>query len=353
MNKKHLLQTMFAMCMVVLFTTGCTNDVLTSPNDDGTGNEETTIVFNLGVPGSDEVHYTRAEAPTIVDDATEWTIKTLKVYHFYTTTTNEPKDENYILAKAYDVPVEKEITSNTTPAASGTCADYGDGNYSLRLSLRSNIGGDTYRHRFVIVANDVCSDFDQKVQDAIEKQNVSSIKLDALKLCIADKQLNNDTNSADLFMGSSNGLCMTGETGDLTLKVGHNAATAEEKTYTIELVRIMARLDVQSFVAASEVFQLKSVSMKYNGKSIAPKGYLFEAEKTLANDIWRDKNRETLEITHRGNYNTIGFLDYKDYASPDNAWVDVFSKKFTTTDGKEITREGTWYKKVLFINHFC
>lgn len=33
MNKQHVLQTVFALCAAALFTTGCTNDVLTSPGD--------------------------------------------------------------------------------------------------------------------------------------------------------------------------------------------------------------------------------------------------------------------------------------------------------------------------------
>ena len=345
MNNRHLLQTMFALCTAALFTTSCTNDVLLSP-EEGNDGKDTSVSFTLGLPGSDEVHYTRADVVPPLQDATEWAIKTLKVYHFSTTKTTDMTDADYTLAKAYDVPVKEGVVESTIPAGSGTCVNYGDGNYSLRLSLRSNLAGATYRHRFVVVANDVCSAFDQKVA----AEAGTDVPLTDLKMCIADKQLIDATNSADLFMGSTNGLCMTGETGDLTLNVGNNAASGDlDKSYTIELTRIMARLDVESFVATSQVFELKSVSLKYGSNSFATKGYLFNVENTLTNDIWRGNGTETMEVTHNSQYDAIGFLDYDSYTTKDESWVSQVSRKFTLEDGKTITRTGTWYKKVLYM----
>lgn len=334
MDKKQFMQALFALSAAVLLTTGCSNDELTSPNGDSESDDITTVTFNLGLPAGDEVNYTRADVP-ISDDATEWAIKTLKVYHFSTTTTGNPTADNYTLVKAYDVPVNTADVG--VKAASGTCVDYGTGDYNLRISLRSGAVGDGNRHKFVVVANDVCSSFDTSIESATD---LSTITLSALKQCIADKQLTAETNSANLLMGTVGGLCMTGETGDLTLIRGHNDLT----TTAIALTRIMARLDVKSYVSASKVFVLKSVTLKYSGNGLAPKGYLF-SEGT--DNIWYDPARTGMNITQNTKYNTLGFPDYDSYKD-DEAWVGQCQQ--TVTDGSNSTlRYGTWYKKVIYM----
>lgn len=328
MNKKQVLQTMFVLCTTALFTTGCGNDELTPGIDDGS--DETSVVFSLGLPAGDEVNYTRAEA-TPIQDATEWTLKTVRVYHFSTTTTMSPTDANYALVKAYDIPVEKTADADAKPG-SGKCVDYGDGEYSIRISLRSNAVGENNRHKFIVVANDACAAFDEK----LEAEDAAMPSLAELKECIADKKMKNDSNAADLFMGNTGGLCMTGETEDLTLTRGHN--TPNDK---INLTRIMARLDVKSFVSASKVFKLQSVALKYNGNGIASQGYLFE--QSTPGNIWYDKSRETMEIIQNSKYNTIGFPDYDSYKTEQD-WIGQ-----TTQTVEGVLRHGTWYKKVLYI----
>lgn len=347
MNNKHLLQTMFALCTAALFTTSCTNDALTSPQD-GNGDDNAIAVLNLGLPQGDEVNYTRGLGDALADDNTEWAIKTMKVYHFSTTQTTTPTATDYALVKAYDLPVTTAESAVSTPG-SGQCLDYGNGEYQIRISLRSNSVGDDIRHKFVVIVNDVCNSFDQTIETT---DDISTIKLSALKSCIADKQLTDDTNSTDLFMGANNGLCMTGETGDLTMKRGHNDFTAEGDANKITLTRIMARLDVKSFLSASNVFVLKSVALKYSGNYIAPKGYLFDpGAATTANNIWYDNTRPTMEVTQNSKYDAIGFPDYNNHTTEED-WIAETSIKVTLDGGTTVTRQGTWYKKVLYMYPF-
>lgn len=297
------------------------------------------MVLNLGLPQGDEVNYTRALHDPVADDATEWAVKTMKVYHFSTAQTTNPTDADYTLVKAYDLPVTTAEGSTSVPG-SGQCLDYGDGEYQIQISLRSNAVGEGTRHKFVVVTNDVCSDFDNSLENATDE----SVTLAALKVCIADKQLTGETNSSDLFMGNTGALCMTGATGDLTLTRGHNEFLTNEND-KITLTRIMARLDVKSFVSASNVFELKSVAVKYGKNYIAPKGYLFEQEAiTTGNNIWYDDARAAMEVTQNSKYNTIGFPDYNNHTGEEE-WVAETSKEVKLEGGGTITRTGTWYKK--------
>ena len=333
MNKKQIKQTMFALCTAALFTTGCSNDVLTSQEGNGSEDWNATVAFSLGLPGSDEVDYTRAGVP--LQDASEWTIKTLKVYHFSSAEAT-PTDEQYNLVTAYNVPV-KEIGS----PAIGQCVKTGDAKYSLQLSLRSKAGVDE-KHVFAFIANDSCSSYDTKIEEAMTDGEITSDEkaeytLAKLKECIADKQLQKEdgmqeNNSANetLFMGDPAGLCMTAIlTHESALTSGTNALGA------VDLKRIMARLDVKNFVAENRSFKLLSVRVKYNATMGAPKGYLFEGQTA---NIW--STTEAMEITQHSKYVENGYPTYSEAGDMKDGWVSE-----TTLDG----RTGTWYKKVLYM----
>ena len=316
MKNKHLLQTLFALCTAALFTTSCTNDALPSPQE-GNDNEETFVSFTLGLPLGDEVNYTRADRN---DDATEWTIKTLKVYHF-SGTNSASADADYLLVAAYNVPIKETLGSGET--GMGVCLKSADAAYQLKLSLRSAV--DDSKHAFAFVANDSCSTFDA----ALEKDVTT---LEALKACLADKQIESNATSANstLFMGDPSGLCMTGE-----LKPSAALTTGENNLGPVTMTRIMARMDVMNFVPESRNFKILSVRLKYNNVWGAPKGYLFAAQTA---NIWT--TAAAMEITQNPQYTTSGYLPYGTADYLDESWVGQ-----ATID----SRQGNWYKKVLYM----
>ena len=340
MNKKQIKQTMFALCTAALFTTRCSNDVLTSQEGNGSKDEGTSVLFNLGMPLGDEVNYTRATGDKIDDDESEWAMKSLKVYHFCATVgeaSDEPADDAYTLAGVYDVPVKSGVT-----LTSGICLNNGNGKYDLKLSLRTNKLDEKDKHAFAFVANDSCATFDAALV-------AGTTTLEALKKQVADKQVKDGTASASLFMGTPAGLCMTGEVKNKTLKGGINQLSTTE--VPIPLTRIMARLDVKNFVPQERNFQLKSVRLLYSGNFTAPKGYLFEA--TGQDYIW-STTEETMEITQNEQYDTFGYLPVDDY-STDSGMKDVWATATTTTiknGAASIVRNGVWYKKVLYMYEF-
>lgn len=340
MNKKQIKQTMFALCTAALFTTGCSNDVLTSTGNIGSKEEGTSVLFNLGMPLGDEVDYTRATEGKIDDDASEWAMKSLKVYHFCASvaqTNDEPADDAYTLAGVYDVPVKSGVT-----LTSGICLNNGNGKYDLKLSLRTNKLGEKDKHAFAFVANDSCATFDAALV-------AGTTTLEALKKQVADKQVKDGKASASLFMGDPAGLCMTGEVKNKTLKGGVNQLSTTGTP--ISLTRIMARLDVKNFVPQERNFQLTSVRLLYSGNFTAPKGYLFEA--TGQDYIW-STTEANMEITQNKLYGTFGYLPVEGY-STDSGMRDVWAAATTTTiknGAASITRNSVWYKKVLYMYEF-
>lgn len=317
MNKKQLLQMMFALCAGTLLTTGCSNEEWTSGTE--SAGKEASVVFSLGLPNGDEVNYTRADDPNAPkQDATEWTLKTLRVYHFSTAEASPTSDAQYKLVAAYDVPVKE----NAGDLATGVCAKTGDAQYKLQLSLRSKVNSD--KHAFAFVANDSCATFDESLA-------VGVTTLDDLQKCVADKQIENTTADATLFMGNPAGLCMTGVKKVDKLNSGANSITG------IELTRIMARMDVQDMVPASRNFKILSVRMKYSGLG-APRGYLFPGQ---TGNIW--KISEDITITENPEYTAKGYLPYGTTGNLDDSWV-----------GQAIVegRQGSWYKKVIYMYEY-
>ncbi|MCD8181834.1 MAG: hypothetical protein LUE99_00685 [Bacteroides sp.] len=318
MNKKKLLQTMFALSTTVILTTGCSNEI--NLQGETQGNGEPSVSFTLGLPQGDEVGYTRADRN---DDATEWTIKTLKAYHF-SGASSAFADADYKLVAAYDVPVKETLATGET--SMGVCLKNGDAAYTLKLSLRSIV--DDSKHAFAFIANDSCATFD----GALEKGMTT---LADLKTCIAGKKLENGSSAnSTLFMGDPAGLCMTGEVKPA------NALTVGENTLgSVTMTRIMARMDVQNFIPTDRNFKLLSVRLVYNSTWGAPQGYLFSGQ---ADNIW--STTEAMEITQNPQYDTNGYLPYKTEGYPmSEAWVGQ-----ANLDG----RQGTWYKKVLYIYPF-
>lgn len=322
MNKKQLLQMMFAICTGALLTTGCSNEEW-APTP-GMGNEDASIVFNLGLPLGDEVSYTRAtDAATPLQDATEWTLKTLKVYHFGTATEQGPADTDYKLVAAYNVPVYDASQTD----AMGKCIKTADAKYTVKLSLRDD-GKSTNKHnKFIFIANDSCSTFDQTIEKATAAGK-AAITLGELKKCVADKQITDETVNPGLFFGDPAGLCMTAEASADALESGK-----DNLIQNIALTRIMARLDVKDFVPQSSNFRIKSVRIKCDSHA-ALSGSLFsgvtglwEADKALVTE-------QAPEYTEKG-YLLPGATDYLN-----EQWVST-----VTADG----RTGTWYKKVLYM----
>ena len=326
MNKKQVLRSMFALSVAATLWAGCSNDEMVLDNK-GENNVENpiTVAFQLGLPGGDEVDYSRAEGDVLADDITEWSFKTLRVYDFKVTGTTE--DPAATLVSIYKVQIKTTSGSETPTVGSGECVPTGDGSkYSVKLSLRAKKGEN---HQFVFVANDSCSVYD----DAI----TSASTLGNLMASTADKVLSNGSSNPNTFMGISGdtpvdkltadeakkaGLAMTGKSPVLTIT--DNAATV---TDPINMVRIMARVDVRDYVPASRNFKLISVKMT-NG---APKGYLFA---NMKGSIWDDQ-AAYVTLTQNPYYNS-------GYAATTGA--DAWVSSVTSEEG----REGTWYKKVLY-----
>ncbi len=335
MNKNQLLQTMFAMCTGALLATGCSNEEMARPNQ-GNGTEETSVTFSLGLPQGDEVGYTRADA--VIQDASENTLKSLKVYHFHATVGNAgdtPTDADYTLERIYNVPIKTSAANGETTTTAGTCTNNGDGTYSVKLSLRTKLIAETDKHAFAFVANDSCSTFDAGIVE-------STTTLADLHKQLADKQVTGGTASADLFMGDPAGLCMTGEVKNVTLTSGSNQiSTTDSRT---ALTRIMARLDVKNFVPQDRDFHIESVRLLYSNYYTAPKGYLFGmAGQTF---IWNTQE-EAMEITQNAMYDTYGYLPVADYAA-ESAMKDTWVATTKSANG----REGIWYKKILYMYEY-
>lgn len=330
MNKKRFMQTLFAACTAAMLATGCTNDEMTAPDggkDGGNGNtnagREASVTFSLGLPQGDKVNYTRA---TVADDATEWTVKTLKAYHFKAAG-SPTGDADYTLVSAYDVLVYD--ATPTDGVTMGRCIKSADAQYTLKLSLR-DAGNEQDKHAFAFVVNDSCSTFDMRVEEALTPDKKALITLADLKKCTANKVVENNTATPALFFGDPQGLCMTGITDNVTLKYGADNAIGK-----IDLTRVMARLDVKSFVATGANFKILSV--RVTGTNYAPlSAALFEDGKT--NDLW--KSDQAITIDQASVYTEKGYLlpGASDYL--DASWVEE-----VTSDG----RTGTWYKKVLYM----
>lgn len=330
MNRKQLVQTLFALCTVALLTTGCSNDVLAT--DEGrSGNEgDASVSFSLGLPGGDEVGYTRAGTATPVQDASEWTVKTLKVYHFSSLEAS-PTDAQYTLVAAYNVPVKESLVAGES--STGLCVKSGDAKYQLKLSLRSKVN-ENEKHVFTFIANDSCATFDKTVDEAITPELKAAITLEALKKCVADKKATGNTANATLFTGNPEGLCMTGEKKVAKLVNGANAID------DVSFARIMARMDVKNFVPESRNFKLLSVRVKYAAPLGAPQGYLFAGQEA---SIWAIN--DALTITQNPMYDQNGYVATYDAATADlkDTWVGT-----ATADG----RQGVWYKKVIYMYEY-
>lgn len=330
MNKQQLMQTMFALCTAALLTTGCSNDL--SVTDDGRGGNETdaSVSFSLGLPGGDEVDYTRADANPPMQDASEWTVKTLKVYHFSSVEAT-PTDAQYTLVAAYNVPVKETLASGES--GMGLCVKSADAKYQLKLSLRSKVN-DSEKHVFAFIANDSCAVFDQKVDSANTTALKAAITLEQLKKCVADKKVTGNTADATLFTGKPEGLCMTGEKKLDKLTNGVNTIS------DVSFARIMTRMDVKNFVPESRNFKLLSVRVKYAAPLGAPQGYLFAGQET---NIWTIT--EAMTITQNPVYTKSGYAATYGTAPADlkDTWVGS-----ATADG----RTGVWYKKVIYMYEY-
>ncbi len=338
MNKKQLLQTMFAMCTGALLATGCNNEEVTQPNQGSGTDEATSVTFSLGLPQGDEVGYTRADAA--IQDASENTLKSLKVYHFHATVTSssdEPADAAYTLERIYNVTIKDASAANgdeTTTA--GTCTNNGNGTYSVKLSLRTNKIADTDKHAFAFVANDSCTTFNTTAE-------VGTTTLEALHKQLADKKVTGGTASPTLFMGDPAGLCMTGEVKNKNLTSGSNQiSTTGSKT---PLTRIMARLDVKNFVPQDRDFQIKSIRLLYTNNYTAPQGYLFGMDGQTF--IWNTPAAATMEITQNAVYDTYGYLPLASYTA-ESGIKDTWVAATKSSNG----REGVWYKKVLYMYEY-
>lgn len=330
MNKKQLVQTLFALCAAALLTTGCSNDALAT--DEGrSGNEgDASVSFSLGLPGRDEVDYTRADATTPLQDASEWTVKKLKVYHFSSTEAT-PTDAQYTLVAAYNVPVKETLASGES--GMGLCVKTGDAKYQLKLSLRSKVN-ENEKHVFAFIANDSCTIFDQTVDEANTPELKAVITLEALKKCVADKKVTGNTADATLFTGNPEGLCMTGEVKVEKLVSGANVVN------DVSFVRIMARMDVKNFVPESRNFKLLSVRVKYTSPQGAPQGYLFPKQEA---NIWAIT--EAMDIKQNPVYAKGGYATTYTASTTDmkDTWVGT-----ATADG----RQGVWYKKVIYMYEY-
>lgn len=327
MNKKRFMQTLFAACTVALLAAGCTNDVMTAPDggkDGGNADGETAVTFSLGLPQGDEVNYTRA---LVADDATEWAVKTLKAYHFKSTGAPTSGDGSYALVSAYNVPVYD--AAPTDGIAIGRCIKSADAKYSLKLSLR-DAGTSEDRHAFAFVVNDSCSAFDLRVEEALTQAQKATITLADLKKCTADKVVENNAATPELFFGNPQGLCMTGIKDNVELAYG-----ADNAIGNIELTRVMARLDVKNFVPTSANFKILSV--KVTGAAFAPLSAALFAE-GKSNDLW--KSDQTIKLDQASVYTEKGYQLPDAAGYLDASWVE---------DMRSNGRAGTWYKKVLYM----
>lgn len=333
MNKKQVLRTLFALTATTLLWTGCSDNGTLTPPDETPKvpiePETATISFNLGIPTGDEVDFAKDRAAgEVLQDGTEWTLKTLKVYHFKKGAEESNGDTDYKLVNAYKIPVLE-----SGDPASGLCVKTDDAKYSLRLSLRTALDG---THAFAFVANDSCSTFDENLV-------LEGTTLVDLKKCVADKQLATDKKDASLFMGDPAGLCMTCILDNQTLQAGEN--TSQD----VKLTRIMARLDIRNFVPENRNFQLKSLKVTYTNTVGATKGYLFQNVNdagglTIASggsNIWT--NPQVMEVTqnpiYEGKYTTYAKAD----AEMRDSWISICSDN---------NRTGVWYKKVLYMYEF-
>lgn len=339
MNKKQLLQTMFAMCTGALLATGCNNEEMTQPNQGSGTDEATSVTFSLGLPQGDEVGYTRAD---VIQDASENTLKSLKVYHFHADMSGDasgtPTDDAYKLERIYNVTIKDASNANggETTTTAGTCINNGDGTYSVKLSLRTDKIAETDKHAFAFVANDSCTTFNTTAE-------VGTTTLEALHKQLADKKVTGGTASPTLFMGDPAGLCMTGEVKNQTLTSGSNTIkpTDSEKT---PLTRIVARLDVKNFVPQDRDFQIKSMRLLYTNNYTAPQGYLFGMDGQTS--IWNTP-AATMNISQNSVYDTYGYLPLASYAT-ESGMKDIWVAATKSSNG----REGVWYKKVLYMYEY-
>lgn len=308
MKKKLLLQTMFAFGAATLFMAGCSNEETTgTESGDGTS---TSVIFRLGLPGGDEVNYTKADAP--MQDETEWTIKKLKVYDFLAKAENDT-----VLAGAYELSLVDASANLTTGAFA---PDAAGAKYNVKLSLPGKVNEN---HVFAFLANDAVTTFDTGME-------VGTTTIDDFRKSIADKQMTAG-NNASAFLGNEGGLSMTGLSKPITLKVGEN------KTDAIPMIRTMARVDVKNFVSDSRNFELVSVKMK----NCAPMGYLFErrSDQTLTSAIWNYETPAPVNLEQNPEFTTNG---YKVYGTS-----GYLSDKLVG-EALDNGRTGTWYKKVLY-----
>lgn len=307
MKKKQLLQTMFAFGAAAFFMAGCSNEETTGiVSGNGT---DTSVIFRLGLPGGDEVGYTRAGAP--VQDDTEWAVKKLKVYDFVA-----KADGDTLLAGAYNLSL---LESTATLTAGAFSPDASGGKYNVKLSLPGAVGE---VHVFAFLANDAATTFDNGMK-------VGTTTIDEFRKSTANKQMTAGSNTS-AFSGSD-GLGMTGLSKPVTLAVGENTTDA------VPMIRMMARVDVKNFVSASRNFELVSVKLK----NCAPMGYLFErrSDNTLTSAIWDYATPVPVSLEQNPEFTTNGYKVYGTAGYLDDKLVG---------EALDNGRTGTWYKKVLY-----
>lgn len=207
----------------------------------GTVDEPPLVTLRIGVPASGEVEYTRA-----TQDETETRINSLTVYDFLVKEKAGGDAGTDTLAAGVQYLIKKEGAG--TPEAGHFVSSAGGA--TATLSMPAQIGT---KHVFVCVANEGRTRFDSIMQPGITP-------IDSLRLTPATRRMKNGESAGKL---TEAGAVMTGKTGVVTI--------TENPAYSMQLYRIMARLDVRNNVAAANNLRLVSVS----ADNCATTGFLF------------------------------------------------------------------------------
>ena len=304
MSNKQSMQTMFALCTAALLTAGCSNE---APDGDYGNSKDASVVFNLGLPQGDEVQFTRADAP-LMQDESERTVNSLKVYDF------KKNDANVmVLANVYTL----KQAEATDQLASGSYAPTATtAQYQVRISIPGSIGE---VHQFAFLANDGCTAF----EDAMV---VGTTTLNTFRRSVADKVMSNNSTTAD-FLGTVNGLAMTGITDEITLKAGENT-----QQNAISLTRLVARFDAEVYVSEQRNFELISLQLK----NAALNGYLFDKDMDGGRtaSIWDYVTPAPLTLGQNPVFTTTGY----------NSTLPDANRATISDNG----RPGVWYKKVFY-----
>ena len=242
--------------LLTLLIAGCSENKM--PDDRVTNGEdiETAIIFQLGVPGGNEVEYGRS----IPADKEENEVYTMKVYDFQVKESAQSDGRDTLFTGAYFLEKTDEETPHT-----GSFTNKG-GIITARISLSAKLNSE---HVFVFVANEGVTRFDSIAQtDTIPLEELRKIPIDRLRKTPSTRLPGNGDNT-DVLM--KNGAVMT---TDYYLSITEEMIAAGKINISspLYLQRIVARVDVVDRVDASMNFKLVSVGVK----GTAAQGYLFE-----------------------------------------------------------------------------